>query len=262
MSSIAEFGDICERAARVGGQILRELHGRVIAREKGPADLVTEADVAAQRAIRDMLLGTFPDHGFLGEEGESVSPGPAGFRWIVDPLDGTTNFCHGIPHYAVSIGLEQHGRLLVGVVYDPIADECYRAGTGEGAYLNGAPLHVSSTIELSKAVVAVSFPPRVERSSPDVLRFLDILTVCRATRRTGSAALNLCAVAAGRFDAFWSYATNPWDVAAGVLMVSEAGGVLTGPGGQEFNLEQASFVAAATPPLHDELCQILGKIPG
>jgi myo-inositol-1(or 4)-monophosphatase len=257
MHLIAEYGELCQRAARVGGQVLRDYCGRVQAREKGPSDLVTEADVASQRAIRDTLLGAYPQHGFLAEENESIPPGADGLRWIVDPLDGTTNFVHGIPTFAVSIGLEQHGRLLLGVVYDPSRDECYLAATGEGASLNGAPLRVSQTCELSKAVVGVSFPPQVGRSSQEVLRFLEVLTRCRATRRTGSTALNLCYVAAGRFDALWSYSTKPWDVAAGALIVREAAGMLTGPAGGEFDLMKASFVAAGTSALHAQLCAIL-----
>ncbi|HVU86674.1 MAG TPA: inositol monophosphatase family protein [Gemmataceae bacterium] len=257
MALIAEFGKICERAARAGGQVLREHAGRVEAREKKPADLVTEADVASQRTIRDTILAEFPGHGFLGEENESIPPGPDGLRWIVDPLDGTTNFVHGIPEYAVSIGLEQNGKLVVGVVYAPVYDACYLAAAGEGAFLNREPLKASRTTDLSQAVVATSFPPRANRNATEVQRFLEVLPRCRATRRTGSSALNLCSVAAGRFDAFWSYDTKPWDVAAGALIVREAGGILTGPGGGDFNVLEASFVAAATRQLHRELCQVL-----
>jgi myo-inositol-1(or 4)-monophosphatase len=261
MPLIAEFGQICEQAARAGGKVLRELAGRVRAREKGPADLVTEADTASQRVIKSVLLGAFPDHGFLAEENESVPAGPNGLRWIVDPLDGTTNFVHGIPHYAVSIGLERSGKPLVGVIFDPTCDACFVAAAGEGAFLNRMPLHVSPTAVLSQAIVANSFPPLVERKSPEVLRFLDVLTRSRATRRTGSTALNLCSVAAGQFDAFWSYAAKPWDVAAGAVIVAEAGGVFTGPGGRDFDLNEASFVAAATPTLHAELCRVLEATP-
>jgi myo-inositol-1(or 4)-monophosphatase len=259
MALIDDFGRLCEDAARIGGQVLRQYAGRVQAREKNPADLVTDADVDSQRAIRDAILGVFPTHGFLGEENESIPPGPDGFRWVVDPLDGTTNFVHGIPEYAVSIGLEQNGKLVVGVVYAPVYDHCYLAAADEGAFLNGEPLRTSRTTQLSQAVVATSFPPRTTRDSAEVHRFLEILGRCRATRRTGSSALNLCSVAAGRFDAFWSYDTKPWDVAAGALIVREAQGVLTGPAGGDFKLLEASFIAAATPQLHQELCQVLAS---
>ncbi len=262
MTLIAEIGQLCERAARLGGQVLRDHAGRVQSREKRPADLVTDADIAAQRVIRDTLLAAFPDHGFLGEENESIPPGADGFRWVVDPLDGTTNFVHQFPHYAVSIGLEQRGELVAGVVYEPTHDECFIATAGEGAFLNGRRLQVSRTTELSQALVAVSFPPRPAVDSPEVRRFLEVLQVSRATRRTGSSALNLCWVAAGRFDAFWTYDTKPWDVAAGALIVREAQGLLTGPGGGLFSLEQASLVTAATPTLHAELCQILARVDG
>lgn len=260
MSLIAEFGTVCEKAARVGGNVLRDHWGRVQAREKNPADLVTEADIASQRAIRDVLLGAFPDHGFLAEENESIESRQDSLRWIVDPLDGTTNFVHGIPTYAVSIGLEQAGKLLVGVVYEPAIDRCYSAAFQEGAFVDGQRLHASQTTELAKAVVATSFPPRIRKSAPEIVRFLAVLTRCRATRRSGSTALNLCWVAAGQFDAYWTYATRPWDVAAGGLIVREAGGAFTGPGGREFDLAEASFVAAATPALHQELCRTLDEV--
>ncbi|MES1213783.1 MAG: inositol monophosphatase family protein [Singulisphaera sp.] len=261
MPIVSELAKLCERAARVGGQVLLDHAGKVQAREKNPADLVTEADVTSQRAIRDMLLGAYPDHGFLGEENESIPPGPDGLRWIVDPLDGTTNFVHGIPEYAVSIGLERNGELLAGVVYAPVHDQCYVAAAGEGAYLNGRRLQVSQTVRLSQAVVATSFPPRASRDSAEVQRFLEVLPCCRATRRTGSSALNLCSLAAGRFDAFWSYDTKPWDVAAGALIVREAQGVLSGPAGRAFQLLEASFMAAATPALHEELRRVLSDAP-
>ena len=166
MPLLMEYGRLGEQAARLAGRMLRDCLGRVQVREKSPADLVTEADVASQQAIKDALLGAFPTHGFLAEENESIPPGADGLRWVVDPLDGTTNFVHGIPMYAVSIGLERAGELLLGVVYDPSADECFVAAAGEGAYLNGQPIAVSRTDELSKAVVAVSFPPRVRCARP------------------------------------------------------------------------------------------------
>ncbi len=259
MTLLAQYGQVCQQAAQAGARILRDYAGRVTAREKGPSDLVTEADVASQNAVREVLLGAFPDHGLLGEENVSIPAGAEGLRWVVDPLDGTTNYVHGIPNYAVSIGLERDGELLLGVVLDPSSDDLFLAAAGEGATLNGQPLRVSGTKELSKAVVAVSFPPQVQRSSPEVARFLAVLVSSRATRRTGSTALNLCWIGAGRFDAYWSYSTKPWDVAAGALIAREAGGLVTGPAGGEFKLAEASFVAASTPELHAELCRVLER---
>jgi myo-inositol-1(or 4)-monophosphatase len=178
------------------------------------------------------------------------------YRWIVDPLDGTTNYVHAVPHYCVSLALERNGRLLVGAVFDPNLDECFTAIDGRGARLNGRPIHVSGVSALSEALAAVGFPPRPQPDGPDVRVFLEMLSRCQAIRRSGSSALNLCYLAAGRYDLYWSYSTRIWDVAAGVLIVREAGGHVTSPIGGEFSLEEAHFLAAATPDLHARLLEI------
>jgi myo-inositol-1(or 4)-monophosphatase len=152
--------------------------------------------------------------------------------------------------------LERNGRLLVGAVYDPVLDECFTAIEGRGALLNGRPIHVSGVSALSESLAAVGFPPNVRHDAPDLRIFLEMLPCCQAIRRTGSSALNLCYLAAGRFDLYWSYSTRIWDVAAGVLMVREAGGCVTSPAGGEFSLEEAHFLAAATPELHARLLEI------
>jgi myo-inositol-1(or 4)-monophosphatase len=249
---------VCEDAVRAGGQVIQEWAGRIEVRKKGPADLVTQADFASQELIRRIVLGAFPSHSFLGEEREpGVAPAARGeYRWIVDPLDGTTNYVHGVPHYCVSLGLERSGELLVGAVYDPVLDECFTAAAGEGARLNGRPIHVSGVVELSESLAAVGFPPNAPPNAPDLLLFLEMLPRCQAIRRTGSSALNLCDLAAGRFDLYWSYSTHIWDVAAGVLIVREAGGCVTSPTGEPFCLEEASFLAAATPSLHAQLREV------
>lgn len=249
----AEFLEVARRAARAGGQELRNWQGRFAVREKGPADLVTEADLAAQKAVRETLLSAFPDHGFLGEEEGASTVGRDGYRWIVDPLDGTTNYVHGLAQFAVSIGLERSGRLLCGVVYDPSADECFAAAAGLGADVNGTPLRVSGVERLSQAMVAASFPPRVDRKNPVIAEFLNVVEQAQAVRRMGSSALNLCYVAAGRLDAYWAKDTKTWDVAAGWLLVREAGGVLTHYDGGEPDLANPRFLAAATESLHREL---------
>jgi myo-inositol-1(or 4)-monophosphatase len=246
---------VCESAVRAGGRVVEDWAGRFDVRKKGPADLVTQADLASQEAVRRIVLGAFPEHGLLGEEsetGERVDT-RADYRWIVDPLDGTTNYVHGVPHYCVSLALEHKGRLLVGAVYDPRLDECFTAIEGGGAWLNGKPLRVSGVTTRSEALAAVGFPPNVQPDAPDMRLFLEMTPRCQGIRRTGSSALNLCYVAAGRFDLYWSYATKIWDVAAGVLIVREAGGLVTSPIGGEFVLEDADFLAAATPELHAEL---------
>ena len=257
MSAIDDFETVCEQAARAGGKALRDWAGRFAVREKGPADLVTEADLAAQDAIRDVLLGAFPRHGFLAEENLSLASRDDGYRWIVDPLDGTTNYVHGLPQYAVSIALEQHGRLLAGVVYNPVTDECFSAAEGRGARLNGEPLRVSQVAELSQALVAASFPAKVRREDPEIEDFLAVMLECQALRRLGSSALNLCYLAAGRFDAYWSRSTKAWDIAAGVLIVREAGGVVTGFGRLELDLADPRFIAAGTAALHAQLSGML-----
>jgi myo-inositol-1(or 4)-monophosphatase len=236
--------------------VLLDKLGRVEARQKAPADLVTEADTASQDLIFRMLREKFPDHGLLGEEDcqpDGVSAGSAPYRWIVDPLDGTTNYVHGVPHFCVSVALEHDGELLVGVVYNPVADECFSATAGGGALLNGKRIHASSISTIGSALAAIGFPPGVNRDCPDLKAFLSTLPHCQAIRRTGSAALNLCYVAAGRFDATWSFSTRIWDMAAGVLLVREAGGVATSPSGGSLDLPSGQFLACANPQLHAEL---------
>jgi myo-inositol-1(or 4)-monophosphatase len=257
---LERYLEAAERAARSGGCQLIDWCGRFVAREKGPSDLVTEADFAAQEAVRTELLGAFPDHGFLAEENGASTVGQDGYRWIVDPLDGTTNYVHGLRQFCVSIALERHGKLLAGVVYDPSADECFSAAAGQGATLNGRPLQVSGVRELSQALVAASFPPRVGREHPSIAEFLNVMERAQAVRRMGSSALNLCYVAAGRLDAYWASDTKTWDVAAGWLLVREAGGGVVGRHGGEPDLAKPRFVAAANDALATELRTALGPV--
>ncbi|MEN6557428.1 MAG: inositol monophosphatase family protein [Thermoguttaceae bacterium] len=247
--------EVCQAAARLGGQVIQQWLGRAEVRKKGPADLVTQADLASQEAVRGAVLSAFPDHDFLGEESTSNRPAArrSEYRWIVDPLDVTTNFSHGAPHYCVSLALERQGELLVGTVYDPVHDQCFSAAVGQGAHLNGRPIHTSDVVDLSESLAAVGFPPNPSRDAPDLRMFLEMVYRCQAIRRSGSAALNLCYLAAGWYDVFWSYATRIWDIAAGVLIVQEAGGVVTSPAGGKFVLEQAHFLAAANSALHGQL---------
>ncbi|MEX2139277.1 MAG: inositol monophosphatase family protein [Pirellulales bacterium] len=258
MSINDEFATVCEQSARAGAAVLREWKGRFRAREKGPSDLVTEADEASQEAVRRVILAAFPDHDVLGEEDTAPLVRRSPYRWIVDPLDGTTNYVHGVPNYAVSIALEHEGLLLVGTVYDPSTDECFTAVRGQGARLNGEPLRVSATDDLELALVAVSFPARVVAGSRPMVDFEKVIVRARAVRRTGSAALNLCYVACGRFDAYFARETKSWDVAAGALLVSEAGGTITGIDGREFSVDRPKFIAAGSAKLHAELLALVG----
>ncbi len=252
-----EFLTVCEQAAREGGHILLDWVGRIAAKEKGPSDLVTEADLASQETIRRIVLSAFPDHGFVGEEGSQRGAGESEYRWYVDPLDGTTNYVHQIPHYCVSIGLARQGQLVCGTVFEPVSGECFTAQAGGGAFLNGGTISASGITQLGQAIAAVSFPPRVQRYSRAVEEFIRAIVSCQGVRRTGSTALNLCYVAAGRFDAYWGSNTKSWDVAAGALIVKEAGGVITNYSGGPLNIAEPQFVAAATGPLHRELLLML-----
>jgi myo-inositol-1(or 4)-monophosphatase len=254
----SDWIEICEAAARAGGRELMAWRGRISTREKAPADLVTEADVSSQEAVRRMIEARFPQHDFLGEESPAAAlPESGRFLWIVDPLDGTTNYVHGYPQYAVSVALAYGNDVLVGVIYDPVADDCFSAALGRGAWCNGVRLATSSVQTVSESLVAVSLPARVRRDSPDLLNFIEAAQACQAVRRTGSATLNFAHVACGWFDAFWATQIHPWDVAAGVLLVREAGGMVTGRHGEDFDLRRPAFLAAGTPELHRALVNVL-----
>jgi len=260
---MADLLDICESAARVGGQVLLDWAGRVTVREKGPADLVTEADLAAQQAVEDIIADAFPDHLFVGEEsaGDDLDADINADQcvWIVDPLDGTTNFAHEVPHYACSVAVAQRGVVLAATVFNPVTNECFTAGKGRGACLNGDPIRASAVEDLGGALVAVSFPPRVGADSAAVKDLLRVFEVAQAIRRTGSAALNLCYVACGRYDAYWATETKPWDVAAGVLLVQEAGGIVTALNGADFRLDEPRPAATGTAVLNRQLVRILDR---
>ncbi len=195
----------------------------------------------------------------LGEEDQIAgnTPSSTEYRWIVDPLDGTTNFVHGIPHYAVSLALEHRGRLLVGTVYDPSADACYTAAEGRGTFLNGKPIRTSRVTELSDAIAGTGFPAKLQPDSPDLLVFNEAVFRCQGVRRTGSASLNLCDVAAGRFDVLWGFSTKIWDIAAGILLIREAGGVVTSTEGDEVDISSGRFLASANQELHNELMEMV-----
>lgn len=247
--------ETCEVAARAGGRQLLEWRGRFQTREKGACDLVTDADLASQQAIRTAIFERFPDHEFLGEERvdhEFVNR-PGQFVWIADPLDGTTNYVHGYPLYAVSLALTRGQQILVGVIYDPLRDECFSAAQGGGAWCNGRRLKTSETKRLGEALIGVSLPPRVYGNSPDLLDFVELAQICQALRRSGSAALNMAHVANGTLDGFWATHIHPWDVAAGVLLIREAGGVVTARDGGEFDLWNPHLVVAAHAAMHREM---------
>jgi myo-inositol-1(or 4)-monophosphatase len=251
--------DTCELAARAGGQKLLALRGQFKTRAKAPADLVTDADLASQEAIREVIAERYPSHAFIGEEqaADTRQTNNSRLAWIVDPLDGTTNYVHDYPHYAVSVALADTGNILVGAVYNPVADECFAAAYRRGAFCNGVRLTASSVTTVPGALAAVSLPARVERESPDLLDFIRATQACQALRRSGSAALNFAYLAKGALDAFWATHIHPWDVAAGVLLVREAGGVVTARDGSEFDVWNPTFLAAANRELHAGMLTML-----
>ena len=224
---------------------------------KGDADLVTAADRAAETLIRERITQLFPSHDVLGEE-QGLNDQGSDYRWYVDPLDGTTNFAHGYPVFAVSLALEHRGaeqeRRIAGVVYDPTRDELFTAEQGRGAHLNGNPIHVSKITQLKECLVATGFPSHKRHRNPNIHFYHQITLRTHGVRRAGSAALDLCNVASGRFDGFWEFNLNPWDTAAGVLIVEEAGGKVTRFNGSAFRLD-SSETLASNGLIHDALVQ-------
>jgi myo-inositol-1(or 4)-monophosphatase len=247
--------------AREAGARLREfLIAGVETEYKGDVDLVTVADRTVEKLIRTRLGEIFPNHGIYGEEGTRDRLDHE-FRWYVDPLDGTTNFAHGVPHFCVSMGLEQRpssleagqdGTLIAAVIYDPMRDEIYCAERGRGALLNGKPIHVSRTPELAEALISTGFPSRKRHDSPNIHFYHEFTLRSHGVRRGGSAALDLAYTACGRYEGFWEFNLNPWDTAAGILLIEEAGGRVTDFSGNPFRLDSRE-VLASNGLIHDEL---------
>jgi myo-inositol-1(or 4)-monophosphatase len=259
-----DFVSKASTIAREAGAKLREFFASGVETEyKGDVDLVTVADRTVEKLIRTRLGETFPDHGVYGEEGTRERL-DAEFRWYVDPLDGTTNFAHGFPQFSVSMGLEhrpsginpeEDGTLVAAVIYDPTRDELFAATRGLGAQLNDRPIHVSSAPLLAEALLATGFPSRKRHASPNIHFYQEFTLRSHGVRRAGSAALDLAYVAAGRLDAFWEFNLNPWDTAAGILLVTEAGGRVTGFTGDSYLLDSREILAS-NGLIHDELIQL------
>ena len=222
---------------------------------KGPRDFVTTADITADKMLREILSRARPEYGFLTEEGEPVA-GRRG-RWIVDPLDGTLNFLHGLPQFSISIAVEEQGKIIAGIVYDPIRDEMFWAEQGRGAYLNDRRLRVSVRRNMKDALIGVGGPLHqdgvMDRYRETLPRLIE---ECASYRRMGSAALDLSYIAAGRFDGYWAVGLSPWDIAAGVILVREAGGFVTEENGRSIRLDSPTVVAA-NDPLHDPLIRLV-----
>jgi len=234
-------------AREAGALLMKYFHEGLKIEYKGDADLVTAADRASEGLIRERVSKQFPSHDVLGEE-QGLKDRGSEYRWYVDPLDGTTNFAHGFPVFSVSLALEQRSSRgesrIAGVVYDPTRDELFTAEKGSGAHLNGKPIHVSKIGQLKECLVATGFPSHKRHKNPNIFFYHEITLKTHGVRRAGSAALDLCYVASGRFDGFWEFNLNPWDTAAGTLIVEEAGGKVSRFDGTPFELNSRETLAS------------------
>jgi myo-inositol-1(or 4)-monophosphatase len=257
MSNWQQFLDTAVDAALTAGRLQRYRLASVLSVTlKGDKDLVTEVDQESERLIVDHLLGSFPDHSIIAEEGE-YPQGDAAYRWIIDPLDGTTNYAHGFPWFCVSIGLESAGELVAGVIYSPMHDELFTATRGGGAFLNGQRLQVSSRAPLKNTLLGTGFPYDCASDPANNFdNFIAFQKAARGIRRAGAAALDLASVAAGRLDGFWELKLKPWDVAAGVLLVREAGGTVTTFDGTDYDIFDHRIVAS-NGLIHEEMTAML-----
>lgn len=229
MSGSANLNVMMKTARKVGRQLLKDFTEveQLQVSTKGPGDFVTRADRQAEETIREDLMEARPSYGFLGEEGAEIAGEDPTRRWVVDPLDGTTNFLHGLPHWAVSIALEHKGKIVAGVVYDPVKDEMFYAEKGQGAFMNESRIRVSARHRMVDSIFATGLPWAGRGDLPDTLQDLArILPATSGVRRFGAASLDLAYVAAGRYEGFWERRLQPWDIAAGIIIVQEAGGLL------------------------------------
>jgi myo-inositol-1(or 4)-monophosphatase len=249
-----EFVSGMSEIAREAGALLMEYFRQHVKIEyKGDVDLVTVADRKSEALILERIRANWPTHDVLGEEGARIETG-SDFKWYVDPLDGTTNFAHGFPVFCVSLAIDYKGKRVAGVLYDPTRDELFSAELGSGAYLNGERMQVSATRNLAECLVATGFPSHKRHKNPNIFFYHQITLKTHGVRRAGSAALDLANVASGRFDGFWEFNLNPWDTAAGVLIVEEAGGRVTDFSGGPFQLNSRETVAT-NGIIHEALLQ-------
>lgn len=264
------FAAVAVNCASKAGEWVKSRIGGVtqLKTKQSHGDLVTEVDKGCERLIRNLIATYFPDHAFLGEEG--VEPGPqasakavkeakdAEYIWIVDPIDGTTNFVHGFPFYSISIALVHRGQIIVGVIYDPSRDELFLAERGKGAYVHGRKMKVSAQSTLAESLIATGFPPDPQPALTNMEQLRRLAPQVRNARSAGSAALHLAYVAAGRLDGFWENGLNVWDVAAGVLLVEESGGRVTDTQGGAFHLGVRN-IAASNGHIHDSFIESLNE---
>ncbi|HVF48352.1 MAG TPA: inositol monophosphatase family protein [Pyrinomonadaceae bacterium] len=246
--------------ARDAGQLLLEKFGRGIAVEKkGDYNLVTAADLASEELIVERIKSYYPKHSILAEEaGNAVIIGDSSWKWVIDPLDGTTNFAHGYPCFCVTLALEYEGEIMLGVTFDPTRDELFAAERGRGASLNNKPIRVSHCEELSEALLVTGFPYDFKRQEDFARHLTRFLLESRGVRRDGSAAIDMAYVACGRFDGFWEEGLNPWDMAAGVLLIEEAGGQVSGYDGSRLSIYSPPILAS-NGLIHSQMAGVLRK---
>jgi myo-inositol-1(or 4)-monophosphatase len=251
---------IAKRAAKEAGKILLSYMGKLEHVEyKGRRDPVSEADKASEKRVAEVIREAFPAHGFLAEEKTSWTGKDKSARWIVDPLDGTVNYAHGYPHFSVSIAFERDGEMQAGVVFDPVKKDLFSAVKGGGAFLNNTPIQVSGTKTLIKSLIVTGFPYDIESRPNEILEpFNRMVLASQGVRRDGSAALNLCYLACGRFDGYWEFGLKPWDTAAGALILREAGGIVTDFKGTPFKPEMQEILAS-NGKIQKEMMEVLEK---
>jgi myo-inositol-1(or 4)-monophosphatase len=246
--------------ARESGALLANFFERRVPFElKGDFDLVTEADRASEKLVVERLRSHFPTHGIVAEEGGGHE-GTSEFRWYVDPLDGTTNFAHSFPMFNVTLGLERAGELIAGVVYDPVRGEMFTAERGSGAWLNNRRIHVSKATRLADSLASTGFPSRKRHHNVNIHFYHQMAMASHGVRRTGSAAIDLAYVACGRLDAFWEFGLNPWDMAAGILLVVEAGGRVSDMTGALHTMPASRHILADNGLIHDEILELFAEI--
>ncbi|MBW2557233.1 MAG: inositol monophosphatase [Deltaproteobacteria bacterium] len=257
---MTEYGEFAISIARMAGAVLKDRFSESHEIDyKGEIDLVTEADRMSEKILITEISRKFSDHNILSEESTEIKKGSR-YRWIIDPLDGTTNYAHGFPVFCVSIALEKDGAVRTGVIYNPISEELFVAEKGEGAFMNGSSISVSKTTKISRSLLATGFPYDIWRNPNNNINYFGGMALeAQAIRRAGSAALDLAHTAAGRFDGFWELKLHPWDTAAGWLLVNEAGGTITDIFGNPYRLDSPGILAS-NGKIHDSMIRILGSI--
>ena len=256
---MASYLETAKDIARESGALLRGYFERRVAFElKGDCDLITEADRASEKLVVERLRAHFPSHGIVAEEGGGHDSS-SGYRWFVDPLDGTTNFAHGYPVFNVTLALERDSELIAGVVYDPVQDEMFAAEKGGGAFLNNRRIRVSRADRLADCLVSTGFPSRKRHQNVNMHFYYQMAMATHGVRRGGSAAIDLAYVAGGRLDAFWEFGLNPWDMAAGLLLVSEAGGAVSDMHGSPASL-RGPHILTDNGKIHSEVLRSFAEI--